>query len=149
VEFDDFAATAGPRLRATLLAAFGPEVGLDAAAEALAYGWEHWARLSTMDNPAGYLFRVGQTAARRTRRREGFLPVPEVEELPNFEPALIPAIEALSEQQRVCVLLVHALGWSQVEVAGVLGVDPATVRTHLGRALTRLRAALEVAPDAP
>ena len=33
------------------------------------YGWEHWARVSQLDNPAGYLFRVGQRLALREKRR--------------------------------------------------------------------------------
>jgi hypothetical protein len=45
VEFERFAAETGPRLRTALTAAYGPDVGADAAAEALAYGWEHWPRL--------------------------------------------------------------------------------------------------------
>jgi DNA-directed RNA polymerase specialized sigma24 family protein len=148
VTFEEFAVTGGRRLRAVLTAAYGPDVGLDAASEALAYGWEHWSRVGRMANPAGYLYRVAQTAVRRQRRAHGYLPVPTSCELPNLDPGLAPALEALTEQQRVCVLLVHALGWSQVEVAGVLDIDAATVRTHLTRGLTKLRAALEVTPDA-
>ena len=146
VTFEEFAESAGVRLRAGLIAAYGPTVGSDATAEALAYGWEHWSRVGTMANPAGYLFRVGQTAARSTRRREGFLPVPSSAELPDFEPALLPALEALSESQRVCVVLVHGYGWTQVEVAGLLEITPSTVRTHLARALANLQHALEVSP---
>ena len=82
VEFERFAEVAAERLRTALVAAYGPDVGADAAAEALAYGWEHWPRLTAMANPAGYLFRVGQSAARRSRRRHGYLPRPEVYELP-------------------------------------------------------------------
>jgi hypothetical protein len=29
--------------------------GRDAAADALAYGWEHWERIKDMKNPIGYL----------------------------------------------------------------------------------------------
>ncbi|MCU1387937.1 MAG: hypothetical protein JWL72_1275, partial [Ilumatobacteraceae bacterium] len=106
VTFEEFATSAGARLRAGLVAAFGPEAGLDAAAEALAYGWEHWARLGAMDNPAGYLYRVGQTAARRARRPHGFLPAPHALDLPDFEPRLLPALESLSDAQRVCVVMI-------------------------------------------
>lgn len=145
VEFERFAATEGRRLRTALVAAYGPEAGADAASEALAYGWEHWSRMSMMENPSGYLFRVGQTAARRSRRKQGFLPPPPAAELPDFEPRLLPALESLSESQRVCVVLIHAFGWSQVETATVLGVDTSTVRTHLARGLARLKRTLEVA----
>jgi RNA polymerase sigma factor (sigma-70 family) len=99
-----------------------------------------------MANPAGYLFRVGQTAARDTRRREGYLPAPAPAELPDFEPALLPALEALSESQRVCVVMVHGYGWTQVEVAELLEITSSTVRTHLARALSNLQHALEVSP---
>ena len=44
VTFEEFASTVGVRLRAGLVAAYGPDLGLDVAAEALAYGWEHWGR---------------------------------------------------------------------------------------------------------
>ncbi|WP_350170192.1 RNA polymerase sigma factor [Ilumatobacter fluminis] len=137
----------GPRLRAGLVAAYGPIDGLDAAAEALAYGWEHWDELSSMLNPAGYLYRVGQTAARRERRQPPQLPVPDPVEMPDFEPGLVPALEQLTEPQRVCVMLVHSFGWSQVDVADLLGVGESTVRTHLSRGLNKLRDAFEVEHD--
>lgn len=147
VEFEQFADEVGPRLRAGLVAAYGPVDGLDAAAEALAYGWEHRDELSSMLNPAGYLYRVGQSAARRARRRPPRLPVPSQAELPDFEPGLVPALQQLTEPQRVCVLLVHSFGWSQVDTADLLGVGPSTVRTHLARGLSKLRNALEVEHD--
>ncbi len=142
--FEEFATEHGPRLRAALVATYGPEVGLDAASEAIAYGWEEWARLATMDNPAGYLFRVGQSAARRLMRTPTQLPAPPNDELPQFEPRLLPALAALSEGQRVCVAMVHGYGYPIVEVARLLDVSHATVRTHLLRAMNSLRAALEV-----
>lgn len=63
--FTVFVTETEPRLRHALVARFGPDSGRDATAEALAYGWEHWAKVRAMANPAGYLFRVGQTHARR------------------------------------------------------------------------------------
>ena len=144
VTFEQFVEERGPGLRAALVAAYGPEVGLDAASEALAYGWEQWPRLSAMDNPAGYLYRVGQTAARRLLRPTLMFPTPPTSSLPEFEPGLLPAVAALSEQQRVCVLLVHAFGWPIVEVAAMLDISHSSARTHLLRGLQHLRDALEV-----
>ena len=141
--FDEFAASCGPRLRAALVAAYGVDIGLDAAADALAYGWEHWRRVGVMANPAGYLYRVGQTAARRSRRDEIVLPLPPPLELPDFEPRLVPALKSLTESQRVVIMLVHGHGWSQVDVAEVLEISHATVRTHLARGLSRLQLLLE------
>jgi RNA polymerase sigma factor (sigma-70 family) len=148
VTFDEFAGSEGVRLRAALVAAFGPQVGLDAAAEAIAYGWEHWTRLRSMDNPSGYLYRVGQNAARRSFRRAALLPVPSADELPAFDPGLLPALARLTESQRVAVVLVHGYGWSQTETARLLDVSHATVRTHLARALAHLQKALEVCDHA-
>lgn len=146
--FEEFASTVGMRLRAGLVATYGPDLGLDVAAEALAYGWEHWSRIGAMDNPSGYLYRVGQTAARRVLRPHGFLPMPSPPEVHDFEPRLLPALEELSEAQRVCVVMVHAYGWGQTEVAELLDISPSTVRTHIARALDRLQQALEVSQHA-
>jgi len=148
VSFESFVREQGPRLRAGLVAAYGPEVGLEAAAEALAYGWEHWDRLSTMGNPSGYLYRVGQTEARRLHRPAPMLPSPAPAEIAEFDPDLLPALEALSESQRVCVVLIHAYGWGQTETAELLGISPSSVRTHLKRGLDRLHRSLEVNSNA-
>ncbi len=147
--YDDFVLAVGPRLRAALVSAYGLEAGIEATSEALAYGWEAWERLRSMDNPVGYLYRVGQTAAARNRRPTPMLDRPAPTELPDFEPDLVPALEQLSEQQRVCALLVHAHGWSQDDAAELLDVSPDTVRTHLQRGMTRLQQLLKVSPDAP
>jgi hypothetical protein len=48
--FTEFARATEQRLRVALCAALGPERGREAAADALAYGWEHWDRISEMDN---------------------------------------------------------------------------------------------------
>ncbi len=146
--FEEFAATSARRVRAALVAAYGPDVGMDAASEAMAYGWENWDRLEAMGNPAGYMFRVGQSAARKLRRPHGLLPAPDPQHLPDVEPKLVPALNDLSEQQRICVVLVHAYGWPQVEVAEMLEITAQTVRTHLHRGMARLQAALEVVDDA-
>ncbi len=142
--FDAYVAAAAPRLRAGLVAAYGSDVGLDAAAEALAYAWEHWDRLSTMTNPSGYLYRVGQSAARRGRRVPPLVPPPSPIDVPEFEPGLLPALQQLSESQRVCVVMVHGFGWGPTEIAELLDVNVSTVRSHVSRALASLREALEV-----
>lgn len=147
VSYEDFVAGSGGRLRAALVAAYGPEVGADAAAEALAYGFENWDELSSMANPSGYLYRVGQSEARRHFRPDVFLPATASPGLPEFEPGLAPALESLSEKQRVGVVLVHALGWSLVDTSALLGVDVSTLRTHISRGMSKLRTALEVSLD--
>jgi RNA polymerase sigma-70 factor (ECF subfamily) len=136
----------GSRLRLALGAAYGPEVGAEATSEALAYGWEHWDRLQRMANPAGYLYRVGQSKARRFRRKgirvDTANPGPAE---PWIEPELVPALADLSERQRACVVLVHGFGWTLQEVGDSLDINPSTVQRHIDRGLSKLRARLEVA----
>jgi RNA polymerase sigma-70 factor (ECF subfamily) len=148
VRFEHWVEQRAAGLRAALVAAYGIDVGVEATADALAYGFQHWDRVGAMDNPAGYLYRVGQSAARRQFRRPPLLPASASAGLPAFEPGLAPALASLTEVQRSAVVMVHALGWPIVDVADLLGVDESTVRTHIRRALDKLRAALEVTLDA-
>ena len=148
--FTSFVEDAGSRLRLALIARYGPDVGAEATAEALAYGWEHWDRLATMTNPVGYLYRVGQSRSRALFRacrwqslRPSF-PAPSGNPDSVVEPALPKALRSLSEKQRVAVLLVHGFGFSVREVAELLDVTPSTVQRNADRALTGLRDSLGV-----
>ena len=62
-----------------------------------------------------------------------------------FEPGLSRALAALSGRQRAAIVLVHGLGFSFREAAGLLGVAPSTVQKHVERALASLRNELGVA----
>jgi DNA-directed RNA polymerase specialized sigma24 family protein len=147
-EFTAFVEQVEPKLSYALAAAYGVEVGREATADALAYGWEHWDDLQRKANPAGYLFRVGQSAARRYRRKPPVFPAVPAGELPHVEPGLPEALESLSVAQRTAVVLVYVLEWSEREAAELLGVERSTVRRHRDRGLAKLRAALEVSADA-
>ena len=144
--FSAFVDRVEPSLRQALVATYGPVDGREATVEALSWAWETWDRLDGIDNQVGYLYRVGQTATRRfvaTAVDHG--PLHDLDAmLPDVEPGLLPALEALSVQQRSVVLLVHAHGWSQAEVARMLDINPSTVREHLARGMRRLRNQLEV-----
>ena len=143
--FTVFARDIEPRLRYALTAAVGQELGHDAAAEALAYGWEHWDRVQDLANPAGYLYRVGRRSV-RFRRRVGFDPV-EPARMPEVEPQLPRLMARLSERQRVAVFLVYGLGWTRREVAELLGISINSVGAHLTRGLAKLRSGLGVSVD--
>ena len=133
------------RLRQALTAALGPEMGRDASAEALVYGWEHWDRISVMDNPVGYLYRVGQSRGGRMKRKTPVaLPPVVAQRLPWVEPGLPAAMQRLPERQRIVVLLLHAYEWSMSEVGELLGLSKATVQSYSDRALRRLRRRLGV-----
>ena len=66
--FTEFVAEVEPRLRRALTATFGIEAGRDAAAEALVYAWRHWDRVKSLENPAGYLYRVGRDRGGKVSR---------------------------------------------------------------------------------
>ena len=143
--FTEWATEAEPKIRQSLTAAFGVQVGKDAAAEALALAWERWDRVSVMGNPIGYVYGIGRNKARRmkTRRQPMFVDVPE-QLLPNVEPGLPAAVAELPEQQRITVTLLHGYGWTMSEVAELLGTKKTTVQNHAERGLTKLRNALGV-----
>ena len=144
--FTSFVTNVGKPLRQALIAAYGPDVGAEVTAEAFAYAWENWERLSQMTNPAGYLYRVGQSRARRgIFRKPPPIDLPRVENDSNwFEPGLADAIAALSEKQRAAVVLVHGYGWTTTEVAEMWGVTFSTVSAHIDRAMAKLRKKLGV-----
>ena len=141
--FSRFFRKAEPTVRYALVAAWGPEIGREAAADALAYGWEHWGRIGKMENPAGYLYRVGRSHARRYRRRPIGMSPPDISP-PRFEPSLNGALDGLTERQRAVTVLLHSYEWTHAEVGEVLGISVPTVQKHAQRGLTKLRRTLEV-----
>lgn len=139
-EFTEFVADYEPRLRESLIAACGGEVGREAAAEALVYGWEHWDRVSAMDNPAGYLYTVGLSRGRKglPRHQPIFDPIDSAR-TPDVEPRLPEALAELSERQRTVVVLIHCFQWTQSEVGELLGLSKTTIQNHLERGMGGLR----------
>ncbi len=146
--FTRFVKGVEPRLSYAFAAAYGPEVGAEVTSEALAWAWEHWDRVARMRNPAGYLYRVGQSKARWYHRPRVLFPSVPPSETEGLAPELPDALEQLTKQQRVTVLLIHCLGYSEREVADLLGLSRWSVRTHANRGLNRLRTALGVMVDA-
>ncbi len=143
--FVEFVSLHENRLRHALTAALGIEAGKDAAAEALAYGWEHWEKVRAMVNPVGYLYVVGRSKGRRSTRfaRPVFPTVPE-DRTPWVEPGLPAALASLPERERIVLTLIHGYGWHLSEVAETLRVSKSTVQTHADRGMRKLRRELGV-----
>ena len=148
VDFEVFVAGCRRRLWLATVPVSGPTVADDAVADAFEWAWRHWDRISAMENPEGYLYRMAQRSAAK-RRTDPLLPAPPPGELTDVEPGLVPALARLSSQQRTVVWLVEGCGWGLTDVARMLDVSVSSVRTHLARALDRLREDLEVDIDAP
>lgn len=141
--FEVFFKEAEPRLHDALSACLGGELGREATADALVFGWENWERVESMENPIGYLYIVGRNRGRKTRRtRRVGLPLVEKSRSPWIEPGLVDALAGLPERQRVVVTLVYGFEWTLAEMAELLGVKKTTVQNHAERGLSRLRSNL-------
>lgn len=145
--FEEWIAPVRVRLARAFAAAYGLERGQEALSEAMAYAWEHFDSLVLMGNPVGFLFRVGQSRSRSRRRPRPLPPGPTLG-LPEIEPALVGALAALTERQRVCVVLVFGFEWTHQEVADLLGLSRSTVQNHVERGLRQLRGEIGVGSDA-
>lgn len=142
--FTDFFTESEAVLRHALVATCGPEVGREAASDALEYAWSHWDRIEPMDYPVAYLFRVGRSCAKKYRRRAIAPDIPEPSTVPWVEPQLESALRHLSGRQRLAVVLRNSFGYTYDEIADVMGVSITTVQKHNERALAKLRRRLVV-----
>ncbi len=142
--FTDFFSESESVLRHALVASCGPEVGREAASDALEYAWSHWDRVESMDHPVAYLYRVGRSSARKYRKRTIAPELPDASSLPWIEPKLEPALMRLSGRQRLAVVLRNSFGYTYDEIADLMGVSITTVQKHNERALVKLRRRLEV-----
>ncbi|WP_188113241.1 SigE family RNA polymerase sigma factor [Nocardioides humilatus] len=125
----------------------------DAVQSALVSACEKWARVSRRDDPDAYVRRMVVNAHisswRRSGRRES--PVAEVRSTAGGDPAAAVVqhdavwrmCSALPTQQRAAVVLRFYEDLDYPEIATILGVAEATVRSHVHRALAALRRELE------
>jgi len=140
--FTTFVIDTEPRLRRALAGAVGIDRANDAVASALTWAWEHWDQAQSMENLAGYLYRVGRSSVRvRPLKRVRFLVRDQVR-LPDVEPGLNAALGELTDAQRHAVWLVHACEWTYAEAAEALGISASAVGTHVSRGLEKLRTQL-------
>lgn len=129
---------ARPQLWRAFLGGLGVHRAEEALSESMTWAWENRARLDEMDNPVGYLYRVGVTRS-TPRPAPSVLPSPDDIGLPDFEPGLIPALQALTEKQRTAVWLIHACGWTYPDAARAMNIGESTVGTHATRGLAALQ----------
>ena len=131
------------KLLPALVAKWGIEVGSDLCSDVEEYAWEHRAKVTRMENPLGYLYRVAQSKSRshvRWMKRTTF--PSRFPDIMHEDPALhdiLQMLAVLTDDQRVCVMLVHAFGWTYAEVAELLGVTRVVVNHNVHRGLARLR----------
>jgi RNA polymerase sigma-70 factor (ECF subfamily) len=131
--------------RALTLSLSSTDLAREATDEGMARAYARWDTVSTLDNPGGWVFRVGFNWACswwRKLRRERPMPdhLPGVVAQP--DPAAIHAVQALGRlprPQRAVVVCRILLGLSTAETATALGVAEGTVKSRLARGLAALR----------
>jgi RNA polymerase sigma-70 factor (ECF subfamily) len=149
VDFDGFFAHHHAEMvRALALTLGDAEFGRDAAAEGFARALQRWSKVSTYENPAGWVYRVGLNWARSRRRksrreRVGLIvdgPAPSVTPT---DATLVAALGQLSIDHRTVVVGKYYLDWSEAQLAAALDIAPGTVKSRLSRALAQLAALME------
>ncbi|MEU1843278.1 RNA polymerase sigma factor [Micromonospora sediminicola] len=134
--------------RALALAIGDGPVAREATDEAMARAYVRWDRVRRLDNPAGWVFRVGLNWAtswwRKVRRER---PPSEGRQRTAAAPdpvglAARSALDRLPTAQRTVITCRVLLDLSTAETATVLGLAEGTVRSRLSRGLAGLRAAL-------
>jgi RNA polymerase sigma-70 factor (ECF subfamily) len=120
----------------------------DITQEAFVIAYRNWPRISTMANPYGYIAKIAWRLAMKwmeTQRRGRQTCADLAVVTPSADSGVASdiridlgrALDRLPEQLRTVAGL-SLLGYSPKDIAGILGIPPATARTRLKRARDRL-----------
>ena len=113
--------------------------------------WERWERVSEMENPAGYLFRVAvNNGLRRIRRiamgAKRVLASGQPDDpfaAADLRDEVVRSLAALPERQRAAIVLTDLVDLSAEEAGKALGVTASTVRSLASQARQALRISME------
>jgi RNA polymerase sigma-70 factor (ECF subfamily) len=136
-------------LRLALAVVDDPGEAQDAVQETLLVAWRHWSSWARLANPSAWLTRVcvHQCVRRRRLLKRWVFWSPDQwaaagAQGPELDGRLLDlhrAYRHLSPPQRAVLYLHLQEGLTVEECAGQLGIRPGTARSHLGRALSKLR----------
>jgi RNA polymerase sigma-70 factor (ECF subfamily) len=110
--------------------------------------WERWDSIDEIEDPTGYLFRIGLNGFRMLRRRTAMsvrkiVPLQEARD-PFVDVEMRTDVRAmllvLTPRQRAALLLVDLLGYPSDQAARVMRVTPSTVRALATKGRRALRA---------
>ena len=110
--------------------------------------WERWDSIDQVEDPTGYLFRIGLNAFRMRRRRAAMsarkiVPLTEARD-PFLDVDMRTDVRAmllvLSPRQRAAILLLDLLGYPSDQAARIMRVTPSTVRALATKGRRALRA---------
>lgn len=143
-----YAANRSAVARALALTLRDTDLAGDATDEAMARAYERWNRVESLDNPVGWVYRVGLNWSRSFLRR-ATRPAPiwvtapsSSVDAPGIDPAVDRALGELTIDQRAVVVCRLLIGYSEAQTAQALGIRPGTVKSRLNRATTRLQTLL-------
>jgi RNA polymerase sigma-70 factor (ECF subfamily) len=119
----------------------------DLAQEALLRAYERWDRVSSMDSPAGYVYRTALNLHRsrlralvvRARRVFAAVPADDFSGGVAMSHDVQRALAQLPRRQQEALILIEWLGLGSEEAGRVLGIDASSVRGRLHRGRTSLR----------
>ena len=148
-QFGAFVQLRGPQLlRLAMLLTADAGAGEDLLQSVLEKVSGQWTR-GRLDNPEAYARSALVHAARRSWRRRQSRPELLVAELPeraalvrsdaDLRESLLMALRGLSPRQRAVIALRYFDGYSEAEVAALVGIGVGAVKTHAHRGLRRLR----------
>jgi len=140
-------------VRALSLALHDSDFGADAADEAFVRACQQWSTVNTLDNPAGWVYRVGlnwaNSALRRRRRHRAKLALlagPHASSDVRSDIDLQRALAELSDDHRAVVVCRYYLDWTVGDTADALAIPTGTVKSRLARALEQLESILRPTP---
>lgn len=143
--FEDFYRTSRTTIgRALAMTLRDTSLAAEAIDEAMARAFQRWPHVSQLDNPGGWVYRVGLNWSRSVIRHltrpapvwvaaAGSSPAPSVQ-----DPLVDEALATLTVDQRAVVVCRLLLNLSEAHTAEALGIRPGTVKSRLHRALERL-----------
>lgn len=138
----------GPIGRALALTLRDATLASEAVDEAMARAYQRWNRVQALDNPGGWVYRVGLNWSRSILRRT-LRPAPmwvtdttSVADRGGLDPAIDRALAQLSVEQRAVVVCRLLIGYSEAQTSSALGIRPGTVKSRLARATARLQSLL-------
>lgn len=148
LEFEQWYQDEHPRLAASLVVIAGSvDLARDAVDEAFVRALERWSRVSRMESPTGWTYRVALNLVRRQHRRK------TLEKRATQKAAfsvIVPGpagetwqlVAELPPRQREAIVLRHIADMTEAEVASVMGVRRSTVSSTLKAAHQNLKSAL-------
>jgi RNA polymerase sigma-70 factor (sigma-E family) len=154
--FDDFADARLPAVLRFATALTGdPDLAKDLVQEVLIRASRRWPDISQLERPEAYVRKMVVNEHLSWRRRSWrlipsgtgshltALPAPDPADGYIDRQALLAELAKLSPRQRTALVLRYYEGYSDAEIADVMGCTQSTVRGHVFKALAALRVELD------